>query len=274
MASMRGRSRVVLLCLWGLGCAPTAANPTEPSDPPIVDAAAEPMAEDGAEAPVVGADEASADAPAEGAAPKRVELDINTRYEEQTDAKQWATRFEREGREVHDRRDAIIAELGLREGMAVADVGAGTGLFTLAMAEAVGPEGTVHAVDVQAYFLDHVGQKAREAGLSNVELVRAKQDSVGLPAASIDLALMVDAYHHVEEPAAYLASLHAALRPEGRLVVIDYRAEEGVSDEWMLEHVRASPDEFLSEFESAGFRLISRHEGVLEENFFFELRRR
>lgn len=267
---------ILLLGSWSLGCAPTAPSPGEPVEPPLVDAAGEPgvQAAEGEGGEPTPTEPASEGEPAEGSAPEQVETDINQRYAEQTDPKQWAARFEREGREVHDKRDAVIAELGLRPGMAVADVGAGTGLFTLALAEAVGPEGTVYAVDVQPYMLDHIGQKARKAGLENVELTRAKQDAVGLPAASIDLAIMIDAYHHVEKPAPYLASLHAALRPEGRLVVIDYEAIEGKSDEWMLSHVRASPDEFLAEFESAGFRLESRHEGVLEENFFFELKKR
>lgn len=270
---MHGRSGVALLWLWALGCAPTAASPTEPAEPPLVDAAGMPT-DEGEPTPEVEAPVQGAEASPEAVAPERVDLEINQRYAEQTDPKQWASRFEREGREVHDRRDAILAELGLRPGMVVADVGAGTGLFTLALAEAVGPEGTVHAVDVQPYFLDHVGHKARKAGLQNVELVRAEQSSVGLPAGSVDLILMVDAYHHVEQPAAYLASIHAALRPEGRLVVIDFEAIEGKSDAWMLEHVRASPEEFLREFEGAGFRLLSAHEGVLDENFFYELQRR
>ncbi|MEX1362748.1 MAG: methyltransferase domain-containing protein [Nannocystaceae bacterium] len=277
---MRARACLALVVAWGLGCSPTVATSVgpqgEPRTDPIIDEAAAP-ADDAAGSDAAPSVEGPADeaAPAAGVAPpSSVDLEINRRYEEQTDPQQWAGRFEREGREVYDRLDAIIAELSLRPGMDVADVGAGTGMLTLALANAVGPEGTVHAVDVQPYFLDHVGQKARKAGLSNVELVRATQESVGLPPASIDLAIMVDAYHHVEKPAAYLASLRAALRPEGRLVIIDYRAVEGESDAWMLEHVRASPEEFRAELEGAGFTMLSTHEGVLEENFFFELQRR
>ncbi|MCB9718272.1 MAG: methyltransferase domain-containing protein [Myxococcales bacterium] len=268
---------MVLLGSWILACAPTAATPGESTEPPVIDAAGAGEAEAPADADAagpVGAEAGEVETPTAGAAPQQVELEINQRYEEQTDPEQWASRFEREGREVYDRRDQVLAELGLRPGMAVADVGAGTGMLTIPLAEAVGPEGKVYAVDVQPYFLDHVGQKAREAGLENVELVRAKQDAVGLPPGSIDLAIMVDVYHHVEKPAAYLASIHAALRPEGRLVVIDYRAEEGKSDAWLLEHVRASPDAFRAELQSAGFVMVSTHEGVLEDNFFYELRLR
>jgi predicted methyltransferase len=207
------------------------------------------------------------------APPTRVETTINDRYATQTSPKRWAAQFEREGREVFDHRDEIIAVLGLREGMAVADVGAGTGLFTLPLAERVGPEGTVYAVDVQPYFLEHIGKKARQAKLDNVRLVRAEQGASGLPEASVDLVIMIDTYHHVEQPAAYLASLAAALRPGGRLFVVDYVAIEGRSEPWLLEHVRATPAEFRAELEGAGFRFVREHEGLLAENFVFELER-
>lgn len=266
----------VLAAVLLLGCTrspnvPGPSTPTQdegaassaPADAPVDGDAADPPAPDGAGR--------QAGEPAE--APERVETDVNDDYVEQTNPKRWAARFEREGREVFDRRDAILAALELREGMAVADVGAGTGLFSLALAERVGPKGQVYAVDVQAYFLDHIGQKARKAKLDNVTLVRADQASARLSEGSVDLVLMCDSYHHVEQPAAYLASLHAALRPGGRLVIVDYIAIEGKSEAWMLDHVRATPTEFRAEIEGAGFRFVRAHEGVLEENFFFEFER-
>lgn len=243
-------------------CTPPATAPPSRS-PSIV----EPVVTDSATPPE------PAPAPSGTTPPVRVDIDINDDYATQTNPERWAARFEREGREVFDRRDAILDALHLREGMAVADVGAGTGLFTLAIAERVGPEGKVYAVDVQPYFLDHIGQSARAAKLDNVTLVRADQASSKLPEGSVDLVLMVDSYHHVEQPAAYLASIFAALRPGGRLVVVDYIAIEGKSEAWMLEHVRATPAEFRAELEGAGFRFLRAHEGLLAENFVFELER-
>jgi ubiquinone/menaquinone biosynthesis C-methylase UbiE len=202
-----------------------------------------------------------------------VTTQINERYAEEDDPTHWIGRFEREGREVYDHRDEIIGALGLRPGQRIADVGAGTGLFTLPLAQAVGPEGKVYAVDVQSYFLDHIRQAAGDEGLDNVEVIRAQQDSARLPEASVQLVLMCDSYHHVERPAAYLASLRAAIEPGGRLVVVDYRAVEGVASKWMLEHVRATPRQFRAEIEGAGFRFVKEHEGMLEENFFYEFER-
>lgn len=276
-------SALVLL----LGCRPTDAGPpraaegsqpvSQPDPRPIIDAAGAPPSSADEPTAEAAADDRGTASAAEPAAPRVAPGDvggaINQPYHERRNPKRWAAQFEREGREVFDRRDDILDALALREGMAVADVGAGTGLFTLALAERVGPKGKVYAVDVQAYFLDHIGQKARKAELRNVELVKATQASAELPEGSVDLVIMCDAYHHVERPAEYLASLHAALRPGGRLVIVDYIAIEGQSKAWVLDHVRATPEQFRAEIEGEGFRFLRAHEGLLEDNFFYELER-
>jgi precorrin-6B methylase 2 len=278
---MLGRSRP-LVALWLLlGCTPSidAQAPAQaPTDPqPLIDArgvAPEPAPEPSDEEPAASPEVVGEPTPTpKPAAPDDVGDEINARYYEQTNPKRWAKQFEREGREVFDHRDEILDALQLREGMVVADVGAGTGLFTLELAQRVGPEGKVYAVDVQPYFLDHIGQKARKAGLGNIELVRATQHSAKLFADSVDLVIMCDAYHHVERPADYLSSLKWALRPGGRLVIVDYIAIEGRSEAWLLEHVRATPQQFRAEIEGAGFRFLRAHEGMLEENFFYEFER-
>jgi predicted methyltransferase len=197
---------------------------------------------------------------------------LNETYREQTDPKVWEGRFERDGREAHDHKAAILAALALRPGMAVADVGAGTGLFTLDFARAVGDDGTVFVVDVQDYFLDHIRREIASAGIHNAKFVKADQHAANLPAASIDLAFLCDVYHHIEYPKSYLASLRAALKDGGRLVVIDFKAIEGQSEAWVLDHVRGTPDEFRAEIEAAGFELAKSHE-ILTENFFFEFSR-
>jgi predicted methyltransferase len=216
---------------------------------------------------------ATVEAAPEEEAPNEVAARINDAYARRTDAKAWLRNFEKEGREAHDRKAEIVAALALEPGMHVADVGAGTGLFTLDFAKAVGASGRVYAVDVQDYFLEHIASKASKRGVTNVEIVEATQTSVNLPAGSVDLAFLCDAYHHIEYPRTYLRSLHDALRPGGRLVVIDYEAIPGESEAWVLEHVRATPEQFRAEIESAGFAFAREHE-ILDENFFFEFTRK
>lgn len=282
---MPGRFGLLFACALTLGCAPGTDTPV-PAPPPStprtvideVEAPAEGSAPPEAEAPPdadPSADLSADPSVADGATapPERVSEKINEHYAENDDPERWAKRFERIGREVFDQREQIVAALGLRKGQRIADVGAGTGLLTVELARAVGEQGTVYAVDVQPNFLDHIAQRARKEGLSNVQLVRAQQDSAQLPEGSVQLVLMCDTYHHVEQPAAYLESLRKAIEPGGRLVVVDYRAVEGQSRAWIVDHVRATPEQFRAEIEGAGFRFVREHEGLLEENFFYEFER-
>jgi len=186
------------------------------------------------------------------------------------DVERFVQRFERESREVAALRDEMIAAMGLEPGMDVADIGAGTGLYTIPMAEAVGPEGAVYAVDIAPNFLNHIAERARKQNLENVCTVLGTQASVQLPPASIDLAFICDVYHHFENPAESLASIHRALRPGGRLVIVDFDRREGESSEFILDHVRADKQTFISEIVDAGFELVeldTERLPAFEENF-------
>lgn len=188
------------------------------------------------------------------------------------DPDRWTRILEQPGREVYDRRHAIIAALRLQPGMNVADVGAGTGLFTEPFARAVGPEGRVYAVDVAPEFVDGIGQRVRAQGLTNVVGIVNDQHSTRLPTGSVDLVFVADTYHHFERPADMLRSIHEALRPGGELVVIDFHREPGVSSPWVMGHVRAGRGQVIAEIELAGFR-FEREEPILRGNFFLRFRR-
>ena len=260
---MIGSMRVAALALLlVLGCSPTASAPAAPAEAAVPPS----TAPEQTATPEPEATPAPAPAPPEEE-PNPVAVRINAKYDAANDAGQWAKRFERKGREVHDQRAEVLEALAIAPGSVAADVGVGSGLYTLAFADAVGPEGTVFAVDVQDYFLDHVRTKAKDAKAENITFVKANQRSVNLEPNSADLVFMCDVFHHVEYPRTYLASLFTALRPGGRFAVIDFIAEEGKSEAWVLEHVRASPAEFQAEFEAAGFVLETQPD-VLEENFF------
>jgi len=264
---MRG-SALLFVVVVATGC--STAQPVPPPEPAAEDrvaAAPDEIAEPSPE-PVT---ETQTPAPAPEQ-PNPVAVRINEKYQSSKSAKGWERKFERQGREVHDRRDAILEALNIEPGSSVADVGVGSGLYTLSFAEAVGPRGTVFGVDVQDYFLEHVEKKARESGAENVRFVRAEQRSANLDPGSVDLVFMCDVFHHVEYPRTYLASLYDALEPGGRFAVIDYIAQEGTSEAWVLEHVRASPAEFRAEFEAAGF-VFEESPDLLQENFFHVYRK-
>jgi ubiquinone/menaquinone biosynthesis C-methylase UbiE len=190
------------------------------------------------------------------------------------DVKAFVERFEAEDREVFARRREIVGALGLKPGMAVADVGAGTGAFTRLIADRVGPKGKVYAVDVSREFLAHIKRESRKLGQAQVVTVPATQDSTGLAPGSIDLAFVCDVYHHLERPARSLASIRRALRPGGQLVVIDFDRVEGKSRAFVLKHVRAGKDVFAAEIRAAGFAPVPAPEAPpLKESFFLRFRR-
>lgn len=182
------------------------------------------------------------------------------------DVENFVERFEREGREVFDNRQKIVAACRIQPGMAVADIGCGTGLFTRLLSAAAGPEGTVFAVDIARNFVQHVESSCREDGLTNVEGVVCVTDDVTLPAESIDVAFICDTYHHFEFPHRTMTSLHRALKPGGRLVLVDFHRIPGTSSEWILGHVRAGKETFVREIEQCGFERLSEAD-FLAENY-------
>ncbi|MCP5544515.1 MAG: methyltransferase [Akkermansiaceae bacterium] len=172
----------------------------------------------------------------------------------------WLKRFEVESREVFHGRKAILKACGIRPGMRVADIGAGTGLFTRMFAQAVGPDGWVYAVDIAPAFLGHIHARAKQEGQANISTILCPQDSVGLPPESIDLAFVCDVYHHFEYPRSTMASLVKAMKPGATLVVIDFIRIEGVSSDWVFGHVRAGEEVFRKEIEDAGLEFKERIE--------------
>ncbi len=202
--------------------------------------------------------------------------DINAPYRDPNlDVAVWVERFEVEGREAFDFREQIADAIGLERGDEVADVGAGTGLYEPLLAARVGPEGTVYAIDIVPRFVEHIRAKAAERGLAQVEARLGTERSIELPDASVDVVFVCDAYHHFEDYEAMLASIHRALRPGGRLVVVDFERIDGVSSPFTLEHIRASKEQFTAEIEAAGFRFTDEVEiDGMEETFMRRFERR
>jgi len=180
---------------------------------------------------------------------------INRNFEN-PDVDKWLTRFERDDREVYMRRDEVAAAVGLEPGMDIADIGAGTGFFTMLFASEVAPDGTVYAVDIAGNFIEHIEQTAEELGLNNVEGVVNPVDSTNLEQDSVDVIFMAHTYHHFEYPFKMLESIRNALRPDGVVVLVDMERVEGVSPKFVLGMVRAGKGTFTDEFRNAGFDLI------------------
>lgn len=184
------------------------------------------------------------------------------------DVKQFEGRFEVESREVYAQRKEIVQACQIQAGQTVADIGAGTGLFTRMFSDAVGKDGRVLAVDISQKFLDHILKTSREAGQSNVEPLLCSDDSTKLPENSIDVAFICDTYHHFEFPLKTMKSLFQAMNPGGRVILVDFKRIEGESSDWTINHVRAGQEVFEAEILSTGFQKIREERELLKENYF------
>ena len=197
---------------------------------------------------------------------KSVRPGINDPFKD-PDVKKYVETFEGESREVFAKRKEIAAATGLKPDSVVADVGAGTGLFTRLFAAELKEKGKVYAVDIAQKFLDHIAKVNKEAGITNVTTILCKDDSAELAAASTDVAFVCDTYHHFEFPQRTMASIHKALKPGGKVVIVDFRRVKGESTDWVMNHVRAGQDVVEKEISEVGFKKVGEEKKLLKENY-------
>jgi predicted methyltransferase len=171
------------------------------------------------------------------------------------DAQRWAKVFDDPGRDAWQKPTEVIAAMTIRPGMMVADLGAGTGYFTAYLSRAVGPDGTVLAIDPEPDMVKHLGQRAHKDGLGNVLPVLSMFEDPFLPRGRVDRVLIVDTYHHIDDRLDYFGRMRRDMAPGGRLVVVDFHKRPlpvGPPPEHKLER-----DTVVYEMEHAGWRLDS-----------------
>ena len=134
--------------------------------------------------------------------------------------------LDREEREKEEQPEQALATLNLKPGMFVGDVGAGTGFYSIRMAQMVGPNGKVFSNDIQAPMLERLQKNAAAHNIHNIETVLGTESNPNLPANTLDLIVMVDVYHELSRPQRMLDSLRGSLKPDGRLVLLEFRKED------------------------------------------------
>jgi|SRR5579871_1973330 len=162
----------------------------------------------------------------------------------------WLVRPERETEEAPD---AALDAIGISKGAVIADIGAGAGYFTWRLAERIGPAGRVYAVDIQPGMLDLLRHNMSERKLANYEAVLGAENDPRLPPGRVDLALLVDVYHEFSQPQKMLHGIRAALKPDGRMVLLEYRKEDPKIP--ILPAHKMTVAEVKAEIEPEGFRL-------------------
>jgi SAM-dependent methyltransferase len=173
---------------------------------------------------------------------------------------QGAPWLERGERDEEEAPDVALNALKIAKGASVADIGAGSGFMTVRLAARVGPSGRVFANDVQPQMLNILARRLSNSKITNVTLIEGTLDDPKLPPASVDLALMVDVYHELSQPQAMLRHLREALKPGGRLVLLEYRKEDPTVP-IKPEH-KMSVAEAKMEVEAEGFTLVKVDEAL------------
>jgi ubiquinone/menaquinone biosynthesis C-methylase UbiE len=168
--------------------------------------------------------------------------------------------LDREERDIEEEPDRAVNAIGIEAGQTVADLGAGSGYMTVRMAARVGPAGKVYATDIQPQMLELLRRRLARDNITNVELVLGAVDDPKLPPSSLDLILMVDVYHEFSQPQKMLRGMRAALKPGGRLVLLEYRKED--PDVPIRYEHKMSVAEARQELEAEGFRFV-RVNGIL-----------
>jgi SAM-dependent methyltransferase len=183
-------------------------------------------------------------------------------------AETWAKEFDDPKRDAWQKPEAILDALQLAQSARVADIGAGTGYFSVRIAKRV-PDGKVFAADVEPDMLRYLGERAHREQLHVLQPVQASADTPNLPE-PVDVALIVDTYHHIDDRVAYFSRLKSSLRPGGRLAIVDFKtdAPEGPPPER-----RIAPEKVIAELEQAGYALVGRHDFLPRQYFLvFQMR--
>ena len=181
----------------------------------------------------------------------------------------WLERMEVGSRELYSAREAVIEALELSEGAVIADIGVGTGLYTLLFADAVGPGGRIFAEDIEPRFLDLINRRAEDSGYNNITPVLGRENDVTLPAGAVDVVFIADTYHYFSDRESLMKSVYRALKPGGALVLIDYDLKPGEARPQDKSHVRFGRAGVISEVEYIGFEFGGEQTVAgLEENYF------
>jgi len=177
-------------------------------------------------------------------------------------AEQWAHIFDDPKRDERQKPHQVIEALALKSNAIIADIGSGTGYFAVRMANMV-PKGRVYGVDIEPDMVRYLGERAKREKRANLAAITGAPDDPRLPE-KVDLILMVDVFHHIDDRARYFRKLRAALKPGGRIAIIDFRMD---SPDGPPKAARIAPERVIAELKGAGFA-VSKDHGFLPDQYF------
>ena len=174
-------------------------------------------------------------------------------------ADEWVTTLEGPQRVATQKIDEVLSKLALKPGMVVADIGAGSGLFSRPLAKAVAPAGKVYAVDVQQDLLDYINKRDKDENIRNIQTVLGEFNDPKLPARDVDLAFINDVLHHIQNRAVYLKALGGYIKANGRIVIIEMNKNDPNTPHKSQPELLVGREEIQQWMSDAGFKLVQEH---------------
>jgi ubiquinone/menaquinone biosynthesis C-methylase UbiE len=200
--------------------------------------------------------------------------EANSGYKTPEQRKSVAKSLSNPERDKTQRPGGLIRDMDIKPGMTVADVGTGIGYMLPFLSRAVGPAGTVIAEDIFEDFLEGARQHARNLNLSNITFVKGSDHDPNLPEGKLDRILVLDVYHHFDYPEKMLAAMHKALKPDGKLIVVEYyKRPEAMPNGRAMTHIRLDMPDMIKEIEANRFRLVLEREHIRNVQYIMVLER-
>ena len=176
-------------------------------------------------------------------------------HQDNTPGTDWIKRLERPDRIPGLKTDEVIKALGLKPGMVIADIGAGSGAYTIPFAKAVAPSGKAFAVDIWPELLTYIKGKAAKEGITTLDTVLAALDDPKLPKGQVDIAYFHDVFHNTNDRQAYLKTLVSELKPTGRIAIVEQEFNDPIAIKWDKPEDRIKPEEVKAWMAAVGFEL-------------------
>lgn len=174
-------------------------------------------------------------------------------------AEEWVTTLEGPQRVASQKIDEVLSKLSLKPGMVVADIGAGSGLFSRPLAKAVAPAGKVYAVDIQQDLLDVINKRDKEENIRNIQTVLGEFNDPKLPARDVDLGFINDVLHHIQNRSAYLKALGSYVKPSGRIAIIEMDKNDPNTPHKSQPELLVAREEIMQWMSDGGFKLVDEH---------------
>ena len=174
-------------------------------------------------------------------------------------ADEWVTTLEGQHRVSAQKIDEVLGKLSLKPGTVVADIGAGSGVFSRPLARAVAPSGKLYAVDVQQGLLDYINKRNKEENIRNVQTVLGEFDDPKLPGRDVDLAFINDVLHHIRNRAVYLKALAAYIKPNGHVAIIDMNSNDPNTPHKNQPEMLVAREDIIRWMSDAGFKLVEEY---------------